>query len=161
MSTDGGTPLYQGDQSRMQVPVGDGRTMLLNRPGAEVFARVVRDDGDGGQSGVGFFEVIDENIAAVQDSQQDGMALGMTELDELQTQISLARAKIGTEQKVIEAQQDILTDTTLTLKNVLSGIEDLDYASAVAKLNQQTLALQAAQSSFGKISQLNLFNYIN
>lgn len=160
-STDGGTPTYRGDQSRMQVPVGDGRTVLLNRPGAEVFARVVRDDGEGGQMGVGFFEVVDETIAAVQDSQQDGMALGMTELDELQTQISLARAKIGTEQKVIEAQQDILTDTTLTLKNVLSGIEDLDYASAVAKLNQQTLALQAAQSSFGKISQLNLFNYIN
>jgi len=62
---------------------------------------------------------------------------------------------------VLSSQQNIVDDTTLTLKNILSGTEDLDYASAVAKLNQQTLALQAAQSSFGKISQLNLFNYIN
>lgn len=161
VSEDGATPVYQGDQSRMQVPVGDGRSMQLNRPGAEVFARVVRDDGEGGRVGVGFFEALDQTIAAVQNGHSAHMQLGMTEVDDLQTQISLARAKIGSEQNVVDAQQDIIADTTLTLKNVLSGIEDLDYASAVAKLNQQTLALQAAQSSFAKVSQLNLFNYIN
>ena len=36
----------------------------------------------------------------------------------------------------------------------------LDYTEAVTRMNKDQLALQAAQSSFSKISQLSLFNYI-
>jgi len=39
-------------------------------------------------------------------------------------------------------------------------MEDVDYTDAITKMNKDMLALQAAQSSFAKISQLNLFNYI-
>lgn len=160
-SVNGASPTYQGDQSRMQVPVGDQRSILLNRSGAEVFGRVVRTDSEGTQTGVGFFEVLDQTIAAVEQSNRPGMQRGMGELEQLLSGIDLTRAQIGTDQNVLQAQQDIVTDTTLTLKNVLSGVEDLDYAAAVSKLNQQTLALQAAQSSFAKVSQLNLFSYLN
>jgi flagellar hook-associated protein 3 FlgL len=48
----------------------------------------------------------------------------------------------------------------LNLKTTLSSVEDLDYTTAVTKMNQQMLSLEAAQSSFAKISQLSLFNYI-
>ena len=41
-----------------------------------------------------------------------------------------------------------------------SNVEDLDYAAAITKMNQQMLSLEAAQSSFAKMSQLNLFNYL-
>jgi len=155
------SPTYRGDQSRMPVPVGDQRSVMINRPGAEVFGRVVRTGNDQQQTGVGFFQVLDQAIEAVKASNQSGMQRGMGELDALLNTISLAQAQVGTDQNVLQAQEDIVRDTTLTLKNALSGIEDLDYASAIAQLNQQTLALQAAQSSFGKISQLSLFNYIN
>jgi flagellar hook-associated protein 3 FlgL len=37
----------------------------------------------------------------------------------------------------------------------------LDYASAITKMNQQMLSLEAAQSSFAKVSKLSLFNFIN
>jgi len=47
------------------------------------------------------------------------------------------------------------------LKSTLSNVEDLDYAEAITQMNKEMLALEAAQSSFAKISQLNLFNYIN
>jgi flagellar hook-associated protein 3 FlgL len=39
-------------------------------------------------------------------------------------------------------------------------VEDLDMAAAITKMNKQMLSLQASQSSFAKISQLNLFNFI-
>jgi flagellar hook-associated protein 3 FlgL len=160
VSVGGEAPSYQGDQSRMPIPVGNQRTVLLNRPGAEVFARVVRTDQDGNRTGIGFFQSLDDAIAAVKNSDRAGMQRGMAELDSLQSTVGLARAQVGTDQNVLQEQQDIVDDTTLTLKNALSGIEDLDYAEAVAKLNQQTLALQAAQGSFAKISQLNLFDYL-
>jgi flagellar hook-associated protein 3 FlgL len=62
---------------------------------------------------------------------------------------------------MVDQQTMILEDTALNLKSTLSSIEDLDYASAITKMNQQMMSLEAAQASFGKISKLNLFNYIN
>lgn len=160
VSIDGQSPQYQGDQSSMQVPVGDQRSVFLNRPGAEVFGRVVRTQPDGESYGVEFFQALDDNIAAVRSGEQATLQRGIQEMDELQNHISLARSQIGTDQNVLAAQQTIVEESTLTLKRVLSEVEDLDYASAVAKLSQQSLALQAAQSSFAKISQLSLFNYL-
>ena len=37
---------------------------------------------------------------------------------------------------------------------------DFKITEAVTRMNRDELALQAAQSSFAKISQLNLFDYI-
>jgi flagellar hook-associated protein 3 FlgL len=83
------------------------------------------------------------------------------ELDTLHQGISLAQAEVGTNLNVVDQQTAVIEDTTLNLKTTLSSIEDLDYASAITKMNQQMLSLEAAQSSFAKVSQLNLFNFIN
>jgi flagellar hook-associated protein 3 FlgL len=62
--------------------------------------------------------------------------------------------------KTVEQQTSIVDDTVLSLKTTLSNIEDLDYATAITEMKKQMLALEAAQSSFAQISQLNLFNYL-
>ena len=67
---------------------------------------------------------------------------------------------MGTDMKTVEQQTNVVDDTVLSLKTTLSNIEDLDYATAITEMNKQMLALEAAQSSFAKISQLNLFNYL-
>jgi len=85
---------------------------------------------------------------------------GAGEMDNLQQGVSLAQAQIGTNLNVVDQQTAVLEDTTLNLKTTLSSIEDLDYASAITKMNQQMMSLEAAQASFAKVSQLNLFNYI-
>ena len=63
-----GKIIYQGDQSRMKVAVGDSRRMNLNMPGSDAFVKVVRDDGKGGQIGTGFFNAIDDLVTAVKSS---------------------------------------------------------------------------------------------
>jgi len=78
----------------------------------------------------------------------------------LQQGVSLAQAEVGTNLNVVDQQTAVIEDTTLNLKVTLSSIEDLDYASAITKMNQQMLSLEAAQASFAKVSQLNLFNFI-
>jgi flagellar hook-associated protein 3 FlgL len=60
----------------------------------------------------------------------------------------------------VESQRDIIDETKLRYQELLSNAEDLDYAKAVTKLSAQVLSLEAAQASFAKISQLNLFNYL-
>ena len=74
--------------------------------------------------------------------------------------LTLAHADIGTDMNVVAQQTSVIDDTILNIKSNLSNIEDLDYASAITKMNQQMLSLEAAQSSFSKMAQLTLFNYL-
>lgn len=48
----------------------------------------------------------------------------------------------------------------LETATALSEVQDLDYAEAVSRLNQQLLALQASQQSFIKVQGLSLFDYL-
>ena len=38
--------------------------------------------------------------------------------------------------------------------------EDLDYAEAISRFNQQLTALQASQQAFLRVQDLSLFNYL-
>ena len=156
-----GVPVYRGDQTRMNVRVGEQRSIPINRTGTGAFVSVNRTDTDGTTIGVGFFKVMDDLIAGLNNSKGADVSRGVGELDNLQLGVSLARAEVGTNLNVVDQQTSVIEDMTLNLKTTLSSIEDLDYASAITKMNQQMLSLEAAQASFAKVSQLNLFNFIN
>jgi len=155
-----GQVIYKGDQTRMQVRVGEQRTIPLNRSGAETFVPVIRTDTAGKTSARSFFGVMDDLIAGVTNSDRTAMQRGVGEMDNLLNGVSLARANVGTDLNVVEQQTQAIDETKLTLKTTLSNIEDLDMAEAITKMNKQMLSLEASQSSFAKITQLNLFNFI-
>ena len=158
--TANGSPMYMGDQTRMNVRVSEQQSIPVNRTGTDAFVPVSRLDKNGVTIGVGFFEVMDNLIAGLNTANGNDIRRGIGELDTLQNGLSLAHAQVGTNLNMVDQQTMILEDTALNLKSTLSSIEDLDYASAITKMNQQMLSLEAAQASFGKVSQLNLFNYI-
>ena len=161
-----GSVIYKGDQTRMSVEVGEQRKITINRPGSDAFVRVLR--GSGAEvSGVGFFQAIDDLTYAVWHGQpsmstadRNNLIRGLNEIDALHTGVILAQGDGGTNMQVLEQQSATLDSTKLNLQTALSDIEDLDYASAITKMQQQLLSLEAAQASFAKISQLSLFNYI-
>ena len=155
-----GAVSYQGDQTRMNIAVGDQRQLPLNRPGTNAFVRVVRTDTDGVSSGTGFFQAVDDLITAVKSNDKSVMQRGLTEMDALHTGVVLAQADSGTSMKVVEQQGIILDDTKITLRTALSKVEDLDMATAITQMQKQMVSLEAAQASFAKISQLSLFKYI-
>ncbi len=153
--------VYQGDQSRMKVAVGDNRRMNMNMAGSDAFVKVVRTDSKGTQSAVGFFQALDDLATAVKSSDHLNMQRGVSEIDALQQGVSDATAQVGTDMRVVDMQNSVLDEVTLRLKTTKSDTEDLDYTSAITKMNKDQLALEAAQSSFAKISQLSLFKYMN
>jgi flagellar hook-associated protein 3 FlgL len=103
---------------------------------------------------------MDDLISSLNTSNGTNISRAVGELDDLQQGVSLAQAEVGTNLNVVDQQTAVIEDTELNLKTTLSSIEDLDYASAITKMNQQMLSLEAAQASFAKVSQLNLFNFI-
>jgi flagellar hook-associated protein 3 FlgL len=155
-----GRVVYQGDQTQTRVPAGVERTVQFTRSGTDVFVRVERSDAPGEKRGVAFFDAIDDMIASVEAGNQPGMQRGIRETESMHNGLTLALARVGSDQSVIDAQSQVLAETSLRLKSTLSSIEDLDYTEAITRMNKEMMALEASMGSFAKISGLSLFDYI-
>lgn len=155
----GGTVSYRGDQTRTMVAVSDQRQLQLNRPGNEAFASVVRET-DGVSARVGFFTVIDDFTAALNSNDTASLQDSLVEVSELTQNLALAIADVGSRMGILDSQADTLADAKLRYQTLLSSAEDVDYASAITQLTAEIMSLEAGQSSFAKISQLSLFDYI-
>ena len=155
-----GVMTYEGDQNQTSVDISEYRQVSVNRPGNEIFSSVSRTNVDGDSENIGFFKVIDDFIDALEVSSGTNISQGLEEISTLTDDIALSLADLGSRVNTVDNQRDILADTKLRYQELLSNAEDLDYATAVTKLSAQMLSLEAAQASFAKISQLNLFNYL-
>ena len=89
-------------------------------------------------------------------------ALGgsVQQIDQALDHISSVRAEVGARLSLADdlgaARQSRLQD----LSTSQSQLQDLDYASAISRMNQQMVGLQAAQQSYSTIAKLSLFNYL-
>lgn len=155
---DGG---YIGDQTRAGAPVGFSRLVDTHRAGDEVFAGLIRK-GSGGQPdvAVGFFKVIDDLATGLEENDLQATRRGIDELGLIHQGISMAHADIGSDMNLAQSQETVLQEQLLQMKSLQSDLEDVDYAKAVSELQKQMLGLEAAQSSFAKISGLSLFQYL-
>jgi flagellar hook-associated protein 3 FlgL len=90
----------------------------------------------------------------------NAMNRALVDLDQSLGNVLDVRATIGARLNSVDAQSNINESQLLTLQNTLSGVEDLDYAEAISRFQQQLVTLQAAQQSFVKIQGLSLFNFI-
>jgi len=88
------------------------------------------------------------------------MGATLTQLDSALDHTSGLRAEVGARLSILDDAQSTRADRELDLTTSVSQLRDLDYATAITQLNVQMAGLQAAQSSYTKLSQLSLFNYL-
>ncbi len=150
---------YEGDTTRMNVNIGDERTVNLNRAGSDIFNSVTRTV-NGQTQQIGFFKALDDITAAVVNSNHNGMVSGLNDIDTLQTGLAHALTQMGSDMSAIDSQRSTIEDTKLRLQSTLSSLQDVDYADAISRLKKDMTGLEAAQSSFAQTSKLNLFNFI-
>lgn len=159
INVDGKRP-YQGDQTVGYVPVGAQREVDNNRTGTQAFSRIIRTDQQGNKESVGFFKVMDDFVSALINNKPGEIQRSVGELDTAQHGMTESIANVGSGMNVLESQQAVAEENILRMKTTLSDVKDVDYTEAITQMNKDMLALEAAQSSFSKISQLNLFDYI-
>ena len=135
-------------------------SIFRNNPEFKLDMAVIQRASNVSTQGVGFFNALDDLIKGVNNSDRNLMQGGVGELDHLLEGLTFAQANVGSGLKSIDQQNSVIEDTVLNLTTTLSSVEDLDYTAAITKMNQQMMSLEAAQSSFAKISQLSLFNFI-
>jgi len=154
-SDDGsGNFTYAGDQGQRSLQIGAKRQVTVGNSGDEVFMRI--DDGAGGVSSM--FETLYDFMVDLEANNPSATTL--TRLDLAIDSVSNTRATIGARMNTIESQRNANDSFSLILQANRSNLEDLDYAEAISRFEQQLLALQASQQTFAKIKGLSLFNYL-
>jgi len=150
----GGNYGYQGDQGQRRLQIGSARQVVSNDPGDAVFMGI--DDGNGGATNA--FAVLHDFVVDLENNAPSGATL--TALDNALDKIQAARTRLGGRLNALDNQRGINESFSLVMEQNRSDLEDLDYAEAVSRLQQQQLILQASQQSFMKVEGLSLFNYL-
>jgi flagellar hook-associated protein 3 FlgL len=88
------------------------------------------------------------------------IASALTNIDQDVSHLSTVSASVGARLNMLTAQATTNTATSTTLTAQQSNLQDVDYASAVATLNEQMVGLQAAEQSYAAVAQLSLFKYL-
>ena len=97
---------------------------------------------------------------ASREAMMAGVAEAMTEIDVAQAGHRSAQTELGGRMVSLESQVSVNADFAIFTESALSVLEDLDYASAIAKFSFQEVALQAAQQTFSRVNSMTLFNYL-
>ncbi len=114
----------------------------------------------GDQQHAGYFQVLDDLLFNLRANNGDGIRSQLDEVSDMVDNMAIALSATAGRSATIASQKLILEDAQLRLTQLLSNSKDLDYATAVTELSKEAMALEALQSSFAKISQLSLFDYI-
>lgn len=143
---------YNGDGNQRSIQISETRTIADGDPGSNIFGPSTA----GGSDSV--FDVLKQFSDDLKANSPQGSIL-----DKLQTafnNVSAAQSSVGVRLNALDSQQTANADFILNAQTVLSDTQDLDYAEAISRYNQQTTALQVAQQTFSRVQQLSLFSVL-
>jgi flagellar hook-associated protein 3 FlgL len=115
------------------------------------------------------FETVQDFLAAldIETSTQEGRARFQNEvntclqnLDQGLQHLGNVRSHVGARLATIDRQLSSNADISLDVSQSISVIRDLDYASAISRLEQQMNSLEAAQKAFTRTRSLSLFDVL-
>ncbi|MBT3427534.1 MAG: flagellar hook-associated protein FlgL [Gammaproteobacteria bacterium] len=81
-------------------------------------------------------------------------------LDQILGSLLSYRSSMGNRLQQLDVRITENADARLRYERSISELKDLDYASAIGRLNMQMTALQAAQQAYIKVQGLSLFNLL-
>lgn len=84
----------------------------------------------------------------------------LVNIDHALENTQLQRARAGAQLKALDAQFESNADSIMRGEETRSGLEDLDFATAITEMTRQLVGLEAAQKSFMQVQGLSLFNYL-
>lgn len=90
----------------------------------------------------------------------NSMNRSLTDLSQSLDKILEVSGNIGARLNALDAQETINDAYKLQVREILSDVEDLDFAEAVSRLNLELTGLEASQKAFTKVQNISLFNYI-
>jgi len=139
---------YQGNAATQQVAVGAGVTVPANVSLPEMAALVKQLDQ--------LSTLLKSGVTA--DAAHPTVAASLTLLDSTMNSVTGKIGSLGGLQNVLSTLQDNQDAISLSNKQAALTLGQLDYGEAATRLNSYTLAVQATQKAYGRVSGLSLFN---
>ena len=106
------------------------------------------------------FKVMQDFVTALKANDKTAVAEALSELQTVSRNLNTNLVDNGLRQNLVEERRNISEEKIVIYKGLLSDARDVDYATAVTQLSSDMLALEAAQSTFAKVSQLSILNFI-
>jgi flagellar hook-associated protein 3 FlgL len=144
---------YNGDEGQRRLQIGESREVAIGDPGS-IFMNL--QAAAGGTTDV--WTIMDDLATNLEADAADSNVL--TDIDTAFAGLFETRAKIGARMNAIDEQKVANGSFELAVAEVKSSLEDLDYAEAISRFNQQLTALQASQQAFIRVQDLSLFNFL-
>jgi flagellar hook-associated protein 3 FlgL len=102
----------------------------------------------------------DPRDAASRSQLYTGLARSLQQIDQGLANVLDLRADVGARLSMIDATTESRDSLDVNLQKSLSEMQDLDYAEAISRMNQQMVSLQAAQAAYTRLGQMSLFDYL-
>ena len=148
---------YLGDAYQLEIAISENRQIAVSDPGDSAFSMGGPNDP---------FAAIDQLISDLTNPGLTGSAYtnaigaGLAKLDAALAQMDVIRNSVAHRVAEIEAAQTVAADARLRMQDELQRLESVDLQKAAVELQLQQVALQAAQQTFAKTSQLSLFYFL-
>jgi flagellar hook-associated protein 3 FlgL len=144
----------------VKLAISDQQSVAINQPAGQIF-QLSSSATTGGNASI--LQIIDQLKTAITTQPANLQTIyqsAQKDIDTVLNQVTDARGSMGNALNTLStAKNDNAAQNVLT-QQTLSNLRDTDVASAITKLNQSYLNLQATQQSMVKIQSLSLFNYI-
>ena len=84
----------------------------------------------------------------------------LTDLNQTLDNMLEVRGDIGARLNALDSQETINDAYKIQVREILSNVEDLDFAEAVSRLNLEMTGLEASQKAFTRVQNISLFNFL-
>ena len=155
-----GSIAYKGNSAELKIQVDSGYEVKINSSGANLAGQIERTNQNGNTQNINIFEVARDFIAALGTNTKADISRSIDEFDELGNQVGGQIANLGIRQNLLEERLEIIEEKKTVYEQLLSNIEDTDYSEAITSFSSDMLALEAAQNTFAKVTQMSLFNFL-
>lgn len=146
---------YLGTEDQRSIQIGEGHRVADGNAGFEVFENI--DSVTGGKRSI--FSTL-KSLSTALANNVSNINHEMGDLDNALESLTRVRSTVGSRLRTLDSQEEQNEKFLLDFKSTLSDIEDLDYAEAISRFNQQDNTLKAAQQSFARLQKLSLFDYL-
>mgnify|MGYP001765565056 CR=1 FL=1 len=143
--------IYGGNSASFSVQIGKNDTVEINLPGDEIF---MNPSG----SAIGTLMKLEK---AMRDNDQQGIQDLLGDIEDASVVLNNKLAKVGAVMNRLDTTKSVIRQAAVENQAVTSEIEDLDYADAITKLQNQQTIYQAALQSASMITGMSLVDYMS
>jgi len=165
-ATDGSIS-YLGDSGRREVEIAKGVLTATSSSGREVFMQVSQPDGLPSasifsiiKSAIETLKLGDSPNPATQAKVNQARTDAVSKMKSAMEHFSTYQTICGSRLQKVESVRDIGQSAITSSKIMRSTIEDSKIEEVATELSQKSLNLTASQTTFARIAQLSLFNFL-